>query len=102
MAAVAAIACLVAMPAAAISRYESMSLTCREAQARIIEEGAVVLRYPSARNPSLTLYDRYVESRAYCQPTEYARAQWIPTADTHACPVYHCKEIEYDDDLWPR
>lgn len=87
------------VPAHAISRYNSLSLSCAEAQARVEQEGAVILRHQSTRNPSLTLYDRYVVHRGFCQPTEYAKSAWVPTADDRTCFVRVCAPIEYDDDF---
>lgn len=83
--------------AQSISRYETANLTCDQAQAAVLREGAVILRYRSPRNPTLPLYDRYVASRAYCQPTEGLYWDYIPTADTGGCPVATCKEIIYND-----
>lgn len=87
--------CLAAsvLPAQAISRYNSMQMSCGDAQARIRSEGAVILRYRSARDPSLPLYDRYVAHGGYCMQGEYARLEVVPTADTNSCRVLKC---------WPR
>jgi hypothetical protein len=86
-----------AIPAEAISRYNSDSLSCAETQARVSDEGAVILRYRSTRNPSLTLYDRYVADGRFCGFREYARLATVPTADRGACRVLVCKPVEYDD-----
>lgn len=83
------------IPAHAISRYNSEAMSCGQAQAAVVGEGAVILRYSSPRNPSLTLYDRYVAHSGYCQINEYAKAAWVPTADTPSCPVYVCKDREF-------
>jgi hypothetical protein len=91
------LALLAASQAHAISRYNSESMSCGEAQSRVIEEGAVILRYHSQRNPSLTLYDRYVAHRGFCRMDEYAKAAWVPTADTPSCPVYTCEPQNFDD-----
>lgn len=92
---------LAVAPAEAISRYETARLSCGEAQSRVEAEGAVILRYRSERNPSLPLYDRYVAHGGYCQPTEYAKVEFIPTADTRSCPVYKCVQRSFDG-VWPR
>lgn len=81
----------------AISRYNSESLTCGEAQAIVATEGAAILRYQSQRNPSLTLYDRYVAHDGFCRMDEYAITAWVPTADTGACPVYTCEQRRFED-----
>lgn len=84
-----------ALPAHAISRYNSTQMSCGEAQSRIQEEGAVILRYRSARNPSLPLYDRYVAHGGYCRPGEYAKLEVVPTADTNRCRVLKCMQRTY-------
>lgn len=88
----------VALPAHAISRYTSTSMTCGEAQDRVLSEGEVILRWTSARKPGLPLYNRYVADRSFCQVTEGLYYEYIPTLDTPQCPVVTCKEILYDDD----
>ena len=88
-----------ALPAHAISRYNSMRLSCDEAQSRIKDEGAVILRYQSKRVQGLPLYDRYVAHGGYCQPSEYAKLEVVPTADTNRCRVLKCmpKVFPFDD-----
>ena len=66
-----------------------------QAQAAVQSEGAVIFRYSSARNPSLTRYDRYVRHDGYCQWNEYAANAWIPTRDTDECFVRSCKPRGY-------
>jgi len=88
----------VALPAQAISRYNSTQMSCGEAQSRIQQEGAVILRYRSARNPSLPLYDRYVAHGGWCQPGEYAKLEVVPTADTKRCRVLKCMQKTYPFD----
>nr|WP_137135137.1 hypothetical protein [Rhizobium sp. FKY42] len=76
-------------PAAAISRYNSTSMTCAAAQERIAREGAVIFRYPG--RTGMTLYDRYVSSDRYCAGGEYAKPDSIPTKDVRNCPVRQCE-----------
>ncbi len=76
--------------AQAISRHQSTRLSCDAVHAIIEAEGAAIMRYPSRRNPSLTLYDRYVRHTGYCASGEYAKLDTIPTADAPACPVLKC------------
>lgn len=82
----------------AISRYSSQGMSCARAQAIVENEGAVILRYSSARNPGLPLYDRYVAHDGYCSYGEYAKVDWVPTRDTPSCPVFRCEQRTYDDD----
>ena len=86
------------LPAQAISRYNSMQLSCNQAQSRIQSEGAVILRYQSARNPSLPLYDRYVAHGGYCDQDEYAKLEIVPTADNQGCRVLKCMPKSYFPD----
>ena len=87
-----------ALPAEAISRYNSMQMSCQEAQSRILNEGAVILRYRSARDPFLPLYDRYVANDSYCQPGQYAKLEVVPTADTNRCRVLRCMQMSFPFD----
>lgn len=88
--------CLIAADAQAISRYDPTRMNCRQVQRTVAANGAVLLRYRSPRNPSLTLYDRYVASRRFCAMGEYRARASVPSADRNACPVYKCKKIERD------
>lgn len=95
--ALALVAIVLSVPAHAASRYVSTSMTCGEAQDRIMREGEVILRWTSARTPGLPRYNRYVADRSFCQFTEGLYYEYVPTSDTPQCPVVTCKEILYDD-----
>ena len=95
--AVAALACLAAADAHAISRHDPTTMTCRQVHATIAAKGAVLLRYRSPRNPALTLYDRYVRSRAMCDMGQILEQVTVPSADRQSCPVYRCKFEALDD-----
>ena len=82
---------LVAFEAHAISRYDIAGMSCSRVQGIVRADGAAILRYPSPRNPSLTLYDRYVAHGGYCQIDEEAVASFVPTKDTASCPVLKCQ-----------
>jgi hypothetical protein len=84
-------------PAHAISRYNSESMTCASVQATLEREGAAILRYRSARNPNLTLYDRYVSNGRFCSGGETAVNAWVPTRDRTECFVRVCKSLDFDD-----
>ncbi len=90
---------LMAAPAHAISRYNSLDMGCTAVQSAVAREGAAIFRYPSKRKPSLILYDRYVAHGGFCAVGEYAANAWIPTADREKCFVRTCKQINYDDDV---
>lgn len=86
---------LVAFEAQAISRYEIAGMSCGRVQGIVRAEGAAILRYPSPRNPSLTLYDRYVAHGGFCQAEEEAAAAFVPTADTPSCRVLKCQPVVF-------
>jgi hypothetical protein len=87
---------LIAANAYAISRYDPTRMSCRNVQATVAGDGAVLLRYRSPRNPSLVLYDRYVASARFCARDEMRARSYVPSADLNACPVYKCKRVEHD------
>lgn len=87
---------MLAQPALAISRYNSTALTCDEVRQRVINERAVILRYPSTRVKGMTLYDRYVTRNALCDQRQYAARAYVPTRDTDRCPVLNCQDFEPD------
>ena len=87
---------LVASPAMAISRYESQSMSCAAARQAVINQRAVIFRYPSQRVGGLILYDRYVRESRQCDPHENAARSYIPTRDERRCPVLACKPLPED------
>ncbi|MGG6895436.1 MULTISPECIES: hypothetical protein [Rhizobium] len=87
-------------PALAISRYNSMSMTCAEAKATINRERAVIMRYPARRTSKMTLYDRYVADSRACDVGYYADQDYLPTKDRASCPVYICRPTsDLEDEL---
>lgn len=89
--------CLIAAEAQAISRYDPTRMSCERVQSTVAANGAVLLRYRSPRNPSLTLYDRYVVSERFCDAGETRVRAYVPSADLDSCPVYKCQRFEFDD-----
>ncbi|AGS21421.1 hypothetical protein REMIM1_CH01591 [Rhizobium etli bv. mimosae str. Mim1] len=59
---------LAASPAAAISRYNPLTMNCAGVRAAIHNQGAVIFRYQSPRG--LPLYDRYVRNSNDCEATD--------------------------------
>ena len=90
-------ATVTAAPAHAISRYNSQGMSCGQVQAAVQREGAVILRYRSARNPSLTLYDRYVSGGRYCSVGEVAVGASVPTKNDRSCYVLKCQSYDRED-----
>jgi hypothetical protein len=87
---------LVAAQAQAISRYDPTRMSCNKVQSTIAREGAVILRYRSARVPGLPLYDRYVQGERFCNMGEVRTRASVPSADTKFCAVYICKRPDVD------
>lgn len=85
----------------AISRYNSLSMSCAEARATVQREGAAILRYPSKRVAGMTLYDRAVRNRAQCGNYEVADLKSLPTSDDPKCMIRVCVP-KTDDDWWLR
>jgi hypothetical protein len=79
-----------ACEALAISRYQTMRRACDEVQAAVEDEGAVILRWRSRRDPSLPIYGKYVSDSRFCETNEVATFSTVPTADTRACTVRKC------------
>jgi hypothetical protein len=88
------------LPASAIERVNTNKISCAKVQTKLIQNGAAILRYPSKRNPSLTLYDRYVGDSRYCQSNEIGKWASVPAKDTRSCRVIACEKYE-PSDLFP-
>lgn len=81
---------LLAGEASAISRYQTNTMSCARVQAALQSDGVAILRYPAPSNPSLTLYNRYVRDRTFCNASQRADLTSVPTADVARCPVRKC------------
>jgi len=71
--------------------YDIRNWDCKRVLQTIANEGMAVLRYRSARNPSIPLYDRYVFGSRFCKPEEVLRFASVPTVDDKHCPVKRCE-----------
>ncbi len=91
--------CIVAVsfPALAINRYNVQTMTCSAVQSAVKQDGAAILRYRSARNPSLPLYDRYVRNANFCDINETAQISFVPSKDNPNCRVRRCESVNYND-----
>ncbi|WP_245415142.1 hypothetical protein [Hoeflea marina] len=85
--------------ASAISRIETLGQSCGAIKQTLAREGAAILRHPSPRNSSITLYDRYVSNRGSCTFGEVTQRASVPASDTASCPVLKCYRPDYDDDI---
>lgn len=95
---IALVALAAASPASAISRYNTPGMACESIRDALRREGAAILRYPSARKPDLTLYDRYVSGGRQCGFDEFADRAYVPARDNPRCPVLRCSPLPEPDD----
>ncbi len=89
-------ATLLAGPAHAISRYQTMRMSCDAVQDALRYQGAAILRWQSKRTPGLPLYGRYVSDRRFCEMDEIAVWASVPTRDDRTCSVRKCERVERD------
>ncbi len=93
----AAVLAISVVPAHAIERYNINNWSCARAQDTIASAGAAILRYTSSSGSGMTLYDRFVANGSYCPGGQYAAIKGVPTADRKHCPLYYCKDLDYND-----
>ncbi|MGC4026346.1 MAG: hypothetical protein QM744_15070 [Mesorhizobium sp.] len=86
--------------AQAISRYQTMSMSCAQVQATVNREGAVILRWQSRNTPGLPLYGRYVSDGRFCKLGEVTDFESVPTADNPSCTVKQCIQPDNDERRW--
>ncbi|MCG8407064.1 MAG: hypothetical protein MI923_17855 [Phycisphaerales bacterium] len=86
----------ISFPALAISRYNVQTMTCAAVQQAVDRDGAAILRWQSARSPSLPIYDRYVRNTLFCDRGTYPERAYVPTSDTSQCPVHRCVDASFD------
>ena len=67
--------------AVAQSRPSTTAMTCSQASAYLASQGAAVM------GTGGFTYDRFVTSRAYCEPTQTTRTAFVATADDRACAI---------------
>lgn len=72
----------------AISRYNTLTMSCAEVRATLRQDGAAILSYGKRGGPPL--YDRYVSHGGYCNGTDSPKAAFVPTSDSKACQVLKC------------
>jgi hypothetical protein len=77
-------------PALAASKYNTSTMSCSQVQSALKRDGRAQLRYPSARNPSVTLYDTYVAGSNNCN-SGVAKSASVPARDTAKCKVHECR-----------
>lgn len=73
--------------AAAISRYNTTSLSCSSIKSKIRSQGAVILRWTSkSGNPN---YNRFVRNASFCNPGQTTTSKTVPSASGN-CRVPYC------------
>ena len=90
---------LITGQAHAISRYQSMRMSCDDVRSAIRSEGAVILRWQSKTVTNLPRYDRFVSDSRFCTSNEVATFASVPTEDSHACAVKKCEPHDPDEDF---
>ncbi len=87
----------------AVSRLNPTSVPCAKVQAFVRSQGAVILRWQSARVPGLPLFGRYVSDGRFCSDQEYAKLTVVPASDTRQCRVKVCERLmSVDEDFFRR
>lgn len=89
---------LIAGEASAISRYQTMRMSCDDVRATLRDEGAAILRWRSKRNPTLPVYGKYVSDGRFCEMGEVATFASVPTADDNSCDVRKCIRRDHERD----
>lgn len=77
----------------AITRYNTLTMSCAQVRAVLRQDGAAILSYGRPGGPPL--YDRYVYHGGYCEGTEVPKAAFVPTSDTRACQILKCYEMSH-------
>lgn len=66
----------------------STAMTCGQAAGLVNARGAVVM------STGAYTFDRYVQHRGFCTPTETIKPDFVPTRDNPTCFIgYRCIEI---------
>ena len=72
-------------------RASTLNMSCGQARGVVASQGAVVL------GTGGHTYDRFVNSRYFCEINETIEPVWVPTADTPQCPIgYRCRDADFD------
>jgi hypothetical protein len=75
----------------AIVRYMVQGMTCSEVKEALDRDGIAVLYRQN--ESGISLYDRFVGERAFCQAGYTTASERIAVADTDECPVRKCIEV---------
>jgi len=80
-----------ATPALA-QRPDATRMTCQQASALVLREGAIVMGLGGDR------YDRLVRDESFCYRGQETQALFTATRDNPACMIgYYCRERIYND-----
>ena len=83
-------AVLFCLPAFAAKQYNTSAMSCSQVQSALKRDGRAQLRYPSPRDPTLTLYDNYVGDSSNCN-SGVTKPAYVPAKDTRKCKVNQCR-----------
>ena len=72
----------------AITRYNSISMSCAKVQETILRDGAAIMRWRSARN-GMQLYGRYVADGSFCESSTLPEWQSIPAGIPETAPFWN-------------
>ncbi|WP_136656811.1 hypothetical protein [Nitratireductor sp. XY-223] len=86
----------VSFPALAINRYNVQSMSCASVQQAVDRDGAAILRWQSARSPSVPIYDRYVRNSLFCDKGQFPERAYVPSSNTAHCPVKRCADGTFE------
>lgn len=90
-----ALCAVLAVPASAQTSGVTSRMTCLDAMALVKRQGSVLLD-----TGNQTVF-RFVRDRSFCEITEIADLQFVPTRDNPECPLgYRCREPGYGDWDW--
>lgn len=81
--------------AAAAPGYSLWQMNCREAQAVVAAQGAVVMYTTPASRSWPETFERFVRHDRYCMAQETVEPAWAPTRDNKTCMVgYRCVHLD--------
>ena len=84
---------LSASAANAQARPNTVNMSCAQAHGVVMRAGAIVL------STGGQTYDRFVNTRGFCTPSEITKPAWVPTADAPQCFI-GCRCEEYSHDIF--
>jgi hypothetical protein len=78
-------------PAFADGVIQTQGKTCNEVQSELAAFEKALIYYPSKRNQTIILFDRFVSSGAFCPPRETVQSASVTSSDNPNCSVLQCQ-----------